>query len=558
MTQISIFNMTDSWTDSGTMYDAIKMNVSNTGSAANSNLLLLQVNGADKFRVEKSGVVNLRSVNAESTVNTSNLVVTQTANIATANISNLFISSLATTGTVNVGALNVNTLSNTINLSVTDTTNTNNLIVRTSANIASMPALTIISPSQIQSNPAINVSQTWNNSSAGFTALKINIANTNSGSTSNVIDMLIDNVSVASITKLGQGKFSGGNYNVPWISTHNGVLGIGAGNGTLMQFIVNGTEYVGVSAGSLFQIGSGMAYSWSSGINVGNIAGGDTFITRKTAASIQFGLADAAAPITQNLSFQGVVAGTSNTAGANASIRGSASTGIANGGAILFQVTPASTPANGTVQNAQATAMTINGDRRVDFMSGVHVKSNGISSHMISGMVSGGNFIADSIGTEGSGMQFWNGGSLRISMYQGGGQLQITNSGLFRGLTVQPAPDSSWGNALYLNPTFSTASANLTALNITIANTNSGSNSMIASYTVGSNVRSTLDMNGHMMANTVRCQATVFANLPASPITGTKATITDANTTVWRSVIGGGGANTILGWYDGTIWRCYG
>ncbi len=59
----------------------------------------------------------------------------------------------------------------------------------------------------------------------------------------------------------------------------------------------------------------------------------------------------------QTLSVQNVVAGTSNTAGANWTFNGSIGTGTGAGGAIVFQTAPAGS--TGTAQNALAEAMRI-------------------------------------------------------------------------------------------------------------------------------------------------------------------------------------------------------
>ena len=53
--QVSIHDMTDTWTDGGTTYDAIKMDVTDTASAADSKLLNLQVGGTPMFTVDKDG-----------------------------------------------------------------------------------------------------------------------------------------------------------------------------------------------------------------------------------------------------------------------------------------------------------------------------------------------------------------------------------------------------------------------------------------------------------------------------------------------------------------------
>lgn len=47
------------------------------------------------------------------------------------------------------------------------------------------------------------------------------------------------------------------------------------------------------------------------------------------------------------------------------------------------------------------------------------------------------------------------------------------------------------------------------------------------------------------------------ANLPASPVAGTRATVTDATTTVLGTTVVGGGANTVAVWYNGANWTIY-
>ena len=51
----NIYDMVDTWTDSGTTYTAIKMDVSDTASAAGSLLIDLKVGGVTQFSVAKDG-----------------------------------------------------------------------------------------------------------------------------------------------------------------------------------------------------------------------------------------------------------------------------------------------------------------------------------------------------------------------------------------------------------------------------------------------------------------------------------------------------------------------
>lgn len=81
---------------------------------------------------------------------------------------------------------------------------------------------------------------------------------------------------------------------------------------------------------------------------------------------VQVGTADGASPSAQTLLAQSVVAGTSNTAGANFTISGSAGTGTGAGGSLVLTTAPAGS--TGTAQNAQVTALTI--DQNVHLISG--------------------------------------------------------------------------------------------------------------------------------------------------------------------------------------------
>lgn len=61
MANVPISNMTVTWTDSGTTYNAVKMNVTDTASNAASLLMDLQVGGTSKFKASKTGVLTLNN-----------------------------------------------------------------------------------------------------------------------------------------------------------------------------------------------------------------------------------------------------------------------------------------------------------------------------------------------------------------------------------------------------------------------------------------------------------------------------------------------------------------
>jgi len=49
-----------------------------------------------------------------------------------------------------------------------------------------------------------------------------------------------------------------------------------------------------------------------------------------------------------------------------------------------------------------------------------------------------------------------------------------------------------------------------------------------------------------------------FADLPAAPVTGMVAVVTNSNTVTWGATIAGGGANIVLAFYNGTNWTVAG
>ncbi|MDP3869196.1 hypothetical protein [Phenylobacterium sp.] len=100
----------------------------------------------------------------------------------------------------------------------------------------------------------------------------------------------------------------------------------------------------------------------------------DLILSRPAAATFQHGAADAAAPVAQTLKFQDVVAGTSNTAGVNATIQAPAGTGTGAGGSLIFQVAPAGS--SGSAKNAWATVLTLDANRTATFTGRVKAPSS--------------------------------------------------------------------------------------------------------------------------------------------------------------------------------------
>jgi hypothetical protein len=118
----------------------------------------------------------------------------------------------------------------------------------------------------------------------------------------------------------------------------------------------------------------------------------DTFLTRSAAASWHLGGVDAAAPVAQTLGVQGVVAGTSNTPGANWLLKGSDGTGTGVGGTIVLQTAPAGT--TGTTQNPFATGLTITAPA-VNMQPSVVVGNQALATNATDGFL----YIASGAGT---------------------------------------------------------------------------------------------------------------------------------------------------------------
>lgn len=181
--------------------------------------------------------------------------------------------------------------------------------------------------------PVLNLAQTWNAGGVTFTGLKLNVTDTASAAGSLLMDWQVGGTSQFSVSKGGVVR---GVFRSP----------------------ATGTASAGLSSNTL-SLGSGGSLSFGS---TGDATGSfDLFLSRRGAANLRFGAADAAAPVAQILSVQSVVAGTTNTAGAALTITGSQGTGTGAGGSIIFQVAPAGS--SGTAQNALSTALTIGSDR---------------------------------------------------------------------------------------------------------------------------------------------------------------------------------------------------
>ena len=214
-------------------------------------------------------------------------------------------------------------------------------------------------------SPIIDAAQTWNSGGVTFTAFKFNITDTASASGSLLMDLQVGGSSQFSISKSGATQ---------WKASGSLQVYAKARSGSAIGFFSNGdvgffdAQLGGISVRNVASIG----FSPNSDVTT---AGSDTLLTRRAAANLRLGSTDAAAPVAQTLSVQSVVAGTTNTAGANLTITGSQGTGTGAGGSIVFQVAPAGS--SGSAQNALATALTIDSTSLATFAGDVGLYSSG-------------------------------------------------------------------------------------------------------------------------------------------------------------------------------------
>lgn len=204
---------------------------------------------------------------------------------------------------------------------------------------------------------------------------------TNATAASQTVDWRVENVpvqgSAAPTTNLRfSTQINGGGYTALWNLQSDGSLlqpstvltGVGNAGGGGMRFASGGNRpflyaggtnklFVSDNAGIGVNIDRDTVLSWNAGASFSG--SGDTYLSRKAAATLQLGVADAASPVAQTLGVQSVVAGTSNTAGAAFTVNGSRGTGTGVGGSIILQTAPAG--GSGTSQNALATHLTITG-----------------------------------------------------------------------------------------------------------------------------------------------------------------------------------------------------
>jgi hypothetical protein len=410
------------------------------------------------------------------------------------------------------------------------------------------------------SYPVLNMTQTWNNATTVFTATKLNVTDTTSSSSSLLMDLQVGAVSKFSVRKDGIVR-------VPSQAAVGGgatTSAIGSATATGIYFSNDSWVGVQVSNASIFTFVPDTFYmqnnaylGWTSGTYPGyNSINGDLFLSRRGAANIRLGKPDAASPVAQTLSVQSVVAGTTDTAGANLTITGSQGTGTGAGGNIIFQVATAGS--TGSTQNALATALKINSDKTITAASYFTAFSFQSTDSIF---LSGNKFyVRGSTGVVASSDQ-----SFGFSSGTGN-----ANSGSDTLLTRRAAANLRFGAADAASPvaqtlsvqsvvagTSNTAGANLTITGSQGTGTGVGGNIIFQVAPAGTTGTA---QNALATAMTIRNDKTVqltgftVATLPTAGTAGRFAYVTDATVPTWNGTLTGGGAVTVLVMDNGTNW----
>lgn len=160
------------------------------------------------------------------------------------------------------------------------------------------------------SSPLLALSQTWNNAATLFTGYEFSITNTASNAASLVQNIRVGGLSIFAVRVDG------------FVTALSGYRVLG-------------------NAGTI------------------SLRNGFTVLTSPATAQLNLGNLDAAVPVPQTVSAQGVVAGTADTAGASWTQQGSLSTGSGIGGSIVFKTSAAN--AASATQNTGVTVLTLMG-----------------------------------------------------------------------------------------------------------------------------------------------------------------------------------------------------
>ena len=377
--------------------------------------------------------------------------------------------------------------------------------------------------------PVLNLAQTWNSGAVTFTGVKLNVTDTTSAAASLLMDLQVGGSSKFSLNKVGVlnipntgangsvGYAIAGSVVLTQIGGYVGVKSISGGNngivfgGASATTPGNATTLIRTSGTSYGVINDQTAaFGWAA-TNASDTV--DTFLTRKAAANLRFGAADAASPVAQTLSVQSIVGGLSGTPNLSAAaypfkITGAQGTGTGAGGSIIFQVAPAG--GSGFAQNTLVDALTIASDKSATFAG--------------SKLVLNGSTLIDNSGYLYFGASTGASGVMIDQTISGAVNLSSSSSIKFYSGSIGGSPDAS----------FSRAAAGVVQVGTT-ANNASGT---IKAAVIGTTTAYTV------------------ATLPTG-FQGARAYVTDALAATYNGTLTGGGTGSsavVPVFYNGTAW----
>jgi hypothetical protein len=182
MTTMNLYDMTDTWNAGATTFTAIKMDVTDTASAAGSLLLDLQVGGTSRFSVSKTGVIITGSLGVSAST---------------------FLTFGGTTAAFPALKRSGTTLAVRLADDTADAPLTASALVSTASpvNTTSIAALGY-SLTGSDASSLFDVSGTWNTTGTP-TLLKANVTDTASNAASLLLDLQVGGTSRVAVTKGG-------------------------------------------------------------------------------------------------------------------------------------------------------------------------------------------------------------------------------------------------------------------------------------------------------------------------------------------------------------------
>lgn len=229
-----IFNMADAWNSGATTFDAIKMDVTDTASAADSRLLNLLVGGSSKFSVGKDGGVTIDAA----------------ALLRLGGSTSSFPAFKRSSTTIQARLADDSALAAFAARSIA---------LGSVADAVPVAATQTLSAANAQS--VLDMAATWNTSGTP-TALKVNVTDTASNAASLLMDLQVGGSSKFKVAKTGGLTLGGSNTNTNFLAITSGGGGASAtgdffiqdSSNTTRKFVVSHTgnefTFAGENAGS--------------------------------------------------------------------------------------------------------------------------------------------------------------------------------------------------------------------------------------------------------------------------------------------------------------------